>query len=113
MKKLEISRKRDPPFRNGQIAEVKNELQKNVNKSNQPQAVMRKARSQLSVRRSDNGTCEAATRTRQSGCCAEDADTRESDPSNLERGRFWSGRLYYCSSTEDERTEYEYNHVRD
>lgn len=51
---------------------------------------MRKAHTQVAMRRGDYGTSEAATRARQSGGGAEDTDIGESDPPNLERGSFWS-----------------------
>lgn len=90
MQKFDISRERHPPFWNRKITQVEDKLQKYVNESQQAQAVMRKAHSQVSVCSGDYGTSEAATWARQSSGGAEDTEIGESDTPNLERGSFWS-----------------------
>jgi len=52
--------------------------------------MMRKAHSQVSVRRGNYGTCEAAARAGQPSGGAEDTGIWKCDPPNLERGSFWS-----------------------
>lgn len=92
MQKFDISRKWPPPFWDRKITQVKDKLQEYVKESQQAQAVMREAHSQLSVCGSDYRTSEAATRTWQSSGGAEDTDIGKCDSSNLERRVIRSGR---------------------